>query len=353
MVEKKASDLHIRSGGPAYLRIDGVLYPVGATYTADQVQTLAFSVMAPKPKKVFDERQDCDFSLSGEGGLGRFRFNVFRQKQMMGIVIRHVSNQIPTLEELKLPVQVVQKLAVSKRGIVLVTGTAGSGKSSTLAAMVGYINENRSAHIVTIEDPIEFLHADRKSIITQREVGMDTGSFVEALRSALRQDPDVILLGEMRDLETTQAAMTAAQTGHLVLATIHTIDANQTISRIVDMFPPHQQPQIRIQLADTLKGVISQRLLPSSKGGRIPAIEVLVVTAHIRKLIEENNLVGIVQAMQKGSFYGMQTFNQGMVKLHKDGLVTLENILAAASNPDDVLLAIRGIEQEVESKGGR
>lgn len=346
LVEKKGSDLHIRSQGPSYVRVDGVLVPVeGSHATSKDIEDLSFAAMTPRAKRIFDEKQECDFSISVEG-LGRFRVNAFRQRGMMTMAIRAVSTKIPTLDDLRLPASVIQKLALSSRGMILVTGTTGSGKSSSLAAMVGYINENRTTHIITLEDPIEFLHSDKKSIITQREVGLDSPSFADALKNAMRQNPDVILVGEMRDLETTQAALTAAQTGHLVFGTLHTIDAIQTVTRIVDLFPPHQQAQIRLQLADSLKGVISQRLLPCTKGGRVAAVEVLVVTAHIRKLIEDNSTMGIIQAMQKGSFYGMQTFNQSLVKLYKDGLVKLEDVLAAASNPDDVLLAIRGIEQE-------
>jgi twitching motility protein PilT len=232
---------------------------------------------------------------------------------------------------------------------VLVTGATGAGKSSTLASMVEYINNTRNEHIITIEDPIEFVHTDKKCIISQREIGEDSLTFVDALRMAMRQDPDVIMMGEMRDLETVSSALTAAETGHLVLGTLHTIDAIQSIARVVDLYPPHQQALVRIQLAESLKAVISQRLLPCLRGGRIPAIEVLVVTAHVRQLIQDNSSVGITTAMAKGAFYGMQTFNQALVKLYKDGLVREEEILAAASSPDDVKMALRGIEQEVKT----
>ena len=214
--------------------------------------------------------------------------------------------------------------------------------------MVDYVNETRSEHIITIEDPLEFVHKDKKGIVSQREIGEDTSTYADSLRMAMRQDPDVIMVGEMRDLETTSAAMTAAQTGHLVFATLHTIDAIQTITRIIDLYPPHQQPLIRIQLAETLKAVISQRLLPCTKGGRVPALEILVVTAHVRKLIEDNKGMEIMQACAKGQFYGMQTFNQSLVKLFKDGLVSEADILEAATSPDDVKLALRGIEQEIK-----
>jgi len=347
MVERKGSDLHIRPLGPVFIRVHGQLVTLDGANVADnkEVEAEAQRIMPPRARRIFEEKSDCDFSYALEG-VGRFRFNVFRQRGYYSMVARAVSDKIPTLEELRLPVGVLQKLAQSPRGLILVTGVTGSGKSSTLAAMIGYINANRNAHIITIEDPIEFLHQDDKSIISQREIGMDTVSFVDALRAAMRQNPDVILVGEMRDLETTQAALTAAQTGHLVLSTLHTIDAVQTVNRIIDVFPPHQQAQVRLQLAESLRGVISQRLLPALQGGRVPAVEVMAVTAHVRKMIEDNNSSGMVQAIQKGSFYGMQTFNQALVKLHKDGLAKLEDVLAAATNPDDVMLAIRGISQE-------
>lgn len=350
MVQHKASDLHIRNDGPAYIRIHGVITPVSNSgMSAKDVEKMAFASMSQRLKRIFDEKHEVDFSVEG-GGLGRFRFNVFLQKSAVCVSIRHISANIPTMEQLRLPVETLKKLASNERGLVLVTGVTGAGKTSTLASMIEYINQTMEYHIITIEDPIEFVYKNKKSIISQREIGLDTTTFVSALRSALRQDPDVILVGEMRDLETTQAAITAAETGHLVFGTVHTINAVQTISRIIDLYPSHQQTQIRLQLADTLKGVVSQRLLPCTKGGSIPAVEILINTAHVNKLIMDNNLNSIVHAIQKGAFYGMQSFNHGLVKLHKDGLVKLDDIIASASNPDDVLLAIRGIEQDVDTR---
>ena len=349
MVNKKASDLHIRSSGPAYIRVDGDLAQVAPeVLTPQDVEAILMQIMPARAKRIYQEKGECDFSFQA-GEVARFRVNAFKQRGLLCIAIRFISMRIPTLEELRLPVATVRKIADNGRGLVLVTGITGSGKSSSLAAMVDYINQARAEHIITIEDPIEFVHKDKKCIISQRELGEDTATFPDALRMAMRQDPDVIMMGEMRDLETVSAAMTAAQTGHLVFGTLHTIDAIQTIGRVIDLYPPHQQALVRIQLADTLRAVVSQRLLPCLRGGRVPAIEILVVTAHVRKLIEDNNSVGITQALSKGAFYGMQTFNQSLVKLYKDGLASEEEVLAAASNPDDVKLAMRGIEQEIKT----
>lgn len=346
MVQNNASDLHIRSEAPVYLRIHGKLIPIkDSTMSAKDVESLITPIMNERTKKIFAENHEVDFSYEIEN-LGRFRFNYYLQKSRPAIAIRHIPFNIPTLEDLKLPVQPIKKLLLNTRGLILVTGITGSGKSSTLAAMIEHLNQSQDLHIITIEDPIEFVFKDKKSIISQREVGNDTNSFVDALRVALRQDPDVIMVGEMRDLETTKAAITAAETGHLVLSTMHTINTVQTISRIIDLYPPHQQTQVRLQLSETLKGIISQRLIPCAKGGRIVAVEIMINTPHIKKLIAENNLDAISQAISKGEYYGMQTFNQSLVKIYKSNLATLEDIVQAASNPDDVLLAIKGIEQE-------
>ncbi|NLO91364.1 MAG: PilT/PilU family type 4a pilus ATPase, partial [Elusimicrobia bacterium] len=278
MLQHKASDLHIRSGSRAYVRVDGVVKPVdGSEMTAQEVQQLADSLMDARQTAIFRERKQSDFALD-KGELGRFRCNVFVQRNMPCIAVRHIPNEVPTFAGLNLPAETLKKICGNERGLVLVTGITGSGKTSTLAAMIDSINSEKECHVITIEDPIEFLHKDKCSVISQREVGTDTLSFVESLRGALRQDPDVILVGEMRDLETTQAAVTAAETGHLVFGTVHTTNAYQTISRILDLFPPYQQTQVRLQLAASLKAVVSQRLLPCTGGGRIPAVEILVVS---------------------------------------------------------------------------
>lgn len=351
MVQNNASDLHIKSDSPVHLRINGRLVPVkDSVLTAEQIEELVKPFMTGRIKQIFDENHEVDFSYELEN-MGRFRFNYFLQKLKPSIAIRHIPFKIPSFEELKLPVQPLKKLTSNDRGLILVTGVTGSGKSSTLAAMVEYINQNSDSHIITIEDPIEFSFSDKKSIISQREIGSDTNSFVDALRVALRQDPDVIMVGEMRDLETTKAAITAAETGHLVLSTMHTMNAVQTVSRIIDLYPPHQQTQVRLQLSETLKGIVSQRLLASSKGGRIVAIEIMINTPHIKKLIADNNLDAISQAISKGGYYGMQTFNQSLVNIYKSNLASLDDVLASASNPDDVLLAIKGIEQETKHEG--
>ncbi|MBI5201874.1 MAG: type IV pilus twitching motility protein PilT [Elusimicrobia bacterium] len=348
LLNKKGSDLHIRGDGPAYIRVDGDLEQVSPDIiTSQEVETMLRQVMSPRAAKVFDAKNEVDCSFQA-GEVARFRVNAYRQRQKLCISIRFIPMKIPTMEELKLPVGTVKKIADNSRGLVLVTGITGSGKSSTLAAMIDYINSNRPEHIITVEDPIEFVHKDKKAIISQREIGEDTPSYAEALKMAMRQDPDVILMGEMRDLETVSAALTAAQTGHLVFGTLHTLDAIQSIGRVIDLYPPHQQALVRTQLADSLRAVISQRLLPSLKGGRVPSIEILIVTAHVKKQIEENKSGGITEALTKGGFYGMQTFNQSLVKLYKEGLVSEEEALSAATNPDDVKLAMRGIEQEVK-----
>jgi twitching motility protein PilT len=348
MVKNKASDLHIRSGGPAFVRIVGNIKPVEKSeMTAEQVSTLAYSCMNEKAKKDFENKHEADFSIDDKE-YGRFRLNVFQQRGRICVSARHIPADIPGFEDLNLPSDTLKKISENPRGLVLGTGVTGAGKSSTLAAMIDYVNRLYPRHIITIEDPIEFLHKDKRSIISQREVGIDSESFLTALRAALRQDPDVILLGEMRDHETAKAAITAAETGHLVLATVHTINAVQTISRIIDIFPPHQQNQIRMQLAETLKAVISQRLLNTTGGSRRPAVEILIVTPNVKKLILENNLSDITKAIEKGAYYGMQTFNQSLIGLYKKKLVDLEEVLQAASNPDDVMLAIRGIEQDVK-----
>lgn len=345
MVKTEASDLHLRVGCKPILRINNQLKVVAnqSELTSGDTHTLADELFNDTQRVKYEEMREVDLSYNVEDIAG-FRINVFQQRGMTNIVMRLVPAKVMDFEELNLP-ESLKKIASQNRGLVLVTGTTGCGKSTTLAAMIDYINQNFSKHIVTIEDPIEFLHNDIKSIISQRELGLDTFSYVGALRNVVRQDPDVIFIGEMRDMETMAAALTAAQMGHLVLSTIHTIDAMQTVSRIIDIFPPHQQNQIRIQLADSLCAVISQRLLPrKDKEGMIPAIEVLVATSLVRTFIEDNKISSIPEQMEKGDYYDMRTFNQSLEAIYREGKIELEEAKKAATNPEDLLLRIRGIK---------
>jgi twitching motility protein PilT len=341
-----ASDIHLKSGLPPMFRVDGALVPLkkGERMMPDELQNIAHSIMSPIQKQRFEETREQDLAY-GIAGLGRFRVNVFQQRGTIGIVFRVIPFGVKTAEQLHLP-PVIKKIAQEQRGLVLVTGTTGSGKSTTLAAMIEQINSERTAHIMTIEDPIEFLIRDRRSIVNQREIGVDTHTFSNALRAALRQDPDVILVGEMRDFETIETALTAAETGHLVMSTLHTLDATETINRIISVFPPYQQKQVRMQLATILKAVISQRLVPRADGnGRVPALEVLVSTAFVRECIgDKDRTKEIPEVISKGyTSYGMQTFDQSLMQLVKDDLVTYDEALKHVSNPDDFALRFRGI----------
>ncbi len=345
--EKKASDLHIKVGVPPILRIDGRLTPLETEKRLMQEDTLnlAASIMNPAQKARFNERNELDMAYAVPG-LGRFRVNVFKQRGSIGMVFRMVPAKILNFEELLLP-PVLMKVAQEQRGLILVTGTTGSGKSTTLAAMIDYINTSRTSNIVTIEDPIEFLHRDKKSIVNQREIGSDTQTFGDALRSALRQDPDVILVGEMRDFETISTALTAAETGHLVLSTLHTLDTTETINRIITVFPPYQQKQVRMQLASVIKGIISQRLVARADGkGRVPAVEVMLGTLSIREAIIDDNKTRMIPGIIASGMvhYGMQTFDQSLLGHYKKGLITYEEALMSASNPDDFALKVKGIQ---------
>ena len=327
-------------------RVDGALVPLknGERILPDEMQKLAVGIMNPVQKARFEEYREADLAY-GIPGLGRFRVNVFQQRGTVGIVFRVIPFGVKTIEQLLLP-RVIEKIAMEHRGLVLVTGTTGSGKSTTLAAMIDYINSNRTSHIITIEDPIEFLIRDRRSIVNQREIGVDTQSFSNALRAALRQDPDVILVGEMRDFETIETAITAAETGHLVMSTLHTLDATETINRIISVFPPYQQKQVRLQLGSILRAVVSQRLVPRADGkGRVPALEVMVSTARVRECISDKERTKeLNDAIAKGfTTYGMQTFDQSLMHLVKQDLVTYDEALKHVSNPDDFALRFRGI----------
>src|SRR5437588_3800901 len=341
-----ASDLHLKAGSFPYMRIGGELRPVVDAKPLTQEDTLdmAFSVMSNRQKQRFKEASEVDIAY-GLSGVGRFRANIFQQRGTVGIVLRVIPDVTRTTRSLGLP-PVIDKIADEQRGLILVTGATGSGKSTTLAAMIDRINASRSGHIVTIEDPIEFLHRDKRSFVTQREVDVDTRSFAEALRGALRQDPDVILVGEMRDLDTIETALTAAQTGHLVLSTLHTLDATETIMRVVSSFPSHQQKSVRLQLAGILKAVISMRLVRAASGrGRVPAVEVMVSTALIRDyIVNEEKTYLIREAIAAGtSQYGMQTFDQSLFTLLQSGRITLEEAIRNATNPDEFKMRVSGI----------
>jgi twitching motility protein PilT len=346
-VERKASDLHLKVGAHPILRVDGELIPLVDLKRLMQEDTIAmaFSIMSSRQKEKFKNNYEIDIAYSVPG-LGRFRCNIFQQRGTVGLVCRVIPARILGLRELLLP-PVIEKICEEIRGLVLVTGTTGSGKSTTLAAMIDFINATRSEHIMTIEDPVEFLHRDKKSIVNQRELEVDTRSFASAVRSALRQDPDVILVGEMRDFETVGTALLSAETGHLVLSTLHTVDATETVNRIISVFPPHQQKQIRLQLASVIKAVISLRLLPRADGlGRVPAVEVMVATNYIRDCIENKEKTAFIRdAIKAGtSQYGMQTFDQSLYQLYKSGLITLEEAMRRATNSNEFRLKVEGIQ---------
>jgi twitching motility protein PilT len=320
-----ASDIHLKAGLPPMFRVDGQLVPLkdGKRLPPEEVARMAFGIMNEFQKEKFKQSNEVDLAY-GVPGLGRFRVNVFQQRGTIGAVLRVIPFKIMAIKELMLP-PTLEKMALEERGLILVTGTTGSGKSTTLAAMIDHINATETNHIVTVEDPIEFLIRDKRSIINQREVGVDTMSFSQALKSALRQDPDVILVGEMRDVETIETALHAAETGHLVMSTLHTLDASETINRIISTFPPHQQKQIRIQLGSVLKGVVSQRLVPRADGkGRVAAVEIMKATARIKEMIEDKDRTKeIPDAIAQGfTTYGMQTFDQSLMQLVRQNLVT-------------------------------
>ncbi len=349
--DRGASDLHLKVGSHPVVRVDGRLMPLTAEKRLMQEDTIAmaFSIMSARQKQKFKDNFEIDMAYSVPG-LGRFRCSVFQQRGTVGLVLRVIPVRILTIKELLLP-PVMEVIASERRGLILVTGTTGSGKSTSLAGMIDYINSTRTEHIMTIEDPIEFLHRDKKSLVNQREVEVDTKTFSFALRSALRQDPDVILVGEMRDYETIETALHAAETGHLVLSTLHTLDATETVNRIISVFPPHQQKQIRLQLASVLKAVVSMRLVPRADGkGRVPAVEVLRSTAYIRDCVENKEKTKLIRdAIAAGtSQYGMQTFDQSLFRLYKQELISFEEALRQASNPDEFKLKVAGIHSTAD-----
>jgi twitching motility protein PilT len=341
LVEHEGSDLHVKVGSPPLLRIDGRLRrvqrePLGGEDTG----RIADAIVPSDRAQIFAERGEADFAHS-TSGVGRFRVNVFRQRGTASMVLRRLRFGGPSFEEMGLP-DVIRQLSEEVRGLILVTGPTGSGKTTTLAAMIDYINRTKPAHIVTIEDPIEVLHRDEMSSINQREVGQDTESFLSALRAALRQDPDVILIGEMRDTETVRASLQAAETGHLVLSTLHTVDATETVNRCIDFFPPYQQKQVRLTLAGALRGIVCQRLVPTVDGGRVPTLEVLVNTGRVAERIADADKTSeIHDVIADGGYYGMMTFDQSLLGLVRAGVVSVQEAMEAASSPHDFQLALQ------------
>ena len=354
-VQVGASDLHVKAGSVPIIRLHGELTTLSGEkrLTLEDTANIASTIMNEAQQEAFKKKNEIDISHSIPG-FGRFRCNTFVQRGTIGMVFRVIPTKIPDIEQLYLP-PVLKKIALEPRGLILVTGTTGSGKTTTLASMIEFINLNRTNNIITIEDPIEFLFRDKSSIISQREIGSDTESFSKALRSALRQDPDVILVGEMRDFETIQTALVAAETGHLVLSTLHTVDATETVNRIIAVFPPYQHKQIRMQLASILRAIISMRLVPRADGkGRVPAVEVLIGTSTIKDCVEDPDKTKLIPDFiaQGYTQYGMQTFDQSLFDLYKNGLITYEDALQRATKPDDFVLKIKGIRSTSEWQEG-
>src|SRR5690349_23686583 len=353
MVEREGSDLHVKVGAPPTARLHGQLAPLEGYQPLNSAETEhAFQTIAePRSLAEFEEAGEADFSYA-INGLSRFRVNVFKQRGSISIVCRAIPFEIRSVDELGLP-PVVTKLAEEQRGIILVTGTTGSGKSTTLAAMIDHINRTRTDHIVTLEDPIEYLHPDKNSIVNQREVGSDTESFARAMRRVLRQDPDAILIGEMRDEETVRTALSAAETGHLVLSTVHTLDASETINRIIDFFPPHQQQQARAMIAGTLRGIVSQRLVPTADGkGRVACCEILVMTGRVHDMILDPKLTGqLPEVIAEGAYYGMQTFDQHLLQHLHAGRITMDDAMRVATSPHDFKLMVAAAAKPAETDG--
>ena len=354
-VEKGASDLHLKVGNVPFVRVDGELQPTQfPTLAPSDTEGFGQVLMSDHKKREFEQHSEADLGYT-LAGVGRFRVNVFRQRGVVGLAIRRVRSEIPTFEELRLP-KVMGVLADSPRGLVLITGPTGTGKTTTIASMIGHINSTRRCHVVTIEDPIEVVHDDALSIIQQREIGIDTDSYANALRHVIRQDPDVIFIGEIRDPESALSAIQAAETGHLVISTLHTIDCVETINRILDLFPPQQQREVRTSFAGSLRGIVSQRLVPRADGkGRVPAVEVLVNTGRVfDRIVDPDQTESIIEVIADGDYYGMQTFDQALVKLVKDGLVAEDEARRVSTNPHDFDLALMGTMErrtQIESLG--
>jgi twitching motility protein PilT len=345
MIGMRASDLHLKAGTPPVVRVDGVLYPMDEhPPSAQELREVCDQLLSEEQRQHFATHLEIDFAF-GVSGLARFRANVFLQRGTPAVALRHVPVQVPSIEELKLP-QVVRDLAFSSRGLILVTGRTGAGKSTTLAAMIDTINRTTTRNIISVEDPIEFLHVDRKSYIHQREIGLDTHTFGDGLKYVLRQDPDIILVGEIRDLDTMKTSLMAADTGHLVLSTLHTTDVVQTLQRIISFYPPHQHDEVRLSMAANLTAVVSQRLIPRADGkGRVPAVEVMVSTPTVREYILNPDKIPLLHGIVADGFteYGMQTFDQSVLGLLRDGLITEQEALRNASKPNELMLKLKGI----------
>ncbi|MDY6820044.1 MAG: PilT/PilU family type 4a pilus ATPase [Deferribacterota bacterium] len=345
-LQEKASDIHLKAGKSPVFRLNGTLKTVDTfpRLLPEDTEEILKHIIPEHLKKIFDEKYEADFSV-GFKKLGRFRVNAYKQRGTIALSLRSIPFEVPDIDSLNLP-SIIKKLALENRGLILITGTTGSGKSTTLASMINYINERKSVNIITIEDPIEYLLSDKKSIISQRELGTDTTSFSLSLRQSLRQDPDIILVGEMRDVETVETALMAAETGHLVLSTLHTLDAPETINRIVSLFPPYHQNNIRYQLSSVLKAIVSQRLMPKAGGGgRIPAVEIMVNTEAVKECIVDNTKIKrIKDYIEDGkNIYGSQTFDQSIFEHYKKGLVTFEEAIKWVTSPDNFQLKVSGI----------
>lgn len=353
MVKEDASDLFLKVGVPPAMRIVGRVASLGgAPVTEENMMEIFNEVTDDFGKKRFAEKGEVDVSYEIYG-VGRFRANLFRQRGYIGMVFRHIHAKIPTMEELNLPAEQLKRLALLPRGLILVTGTAGSGKSTSIASMINFVNNTEEKHVITIEDPIEFTFSDNKCVIDQREVGQDTDNFIAALKHAVRQSPDVIFIGEMRDLETMEAAINAAETGHLVFSTLHSLNAMQTVDRILNMFPVHQHDFLQLQLAQLLEGVVSQRLLPTKDGtARMPSVELMCATPTTRELLLHGKTRELYKALKDGSYYGCMTFNQSLKSLLERDLITLEDALHAADNPDELKLDLRGISKDNAARWG-
>ena len=352
MIELKASDIFIKANNTPHFRVDGEIVSVGDVLTADDTERLAYELMNEEQANIFRENNELDsaYTLKSEHGSERYRMNVFRERGNVSMVLRYVRKNPISFGELDLPENILKTLCREQRGLIVVTGPAGSGKTTTLVSMIDYINEIRHAHIVTIEDPIEFLHHDKQSIVNQREVGLDTDSFADALRQVVRQSPDVIMIGEMRDLPTVAAAINAAETGHLVFSSLHTLHPTQTVERMINFYPPYQREEVRMQLSFVLRGIVSLRLVRRSSGeGRLPAVSTMIMTPNMRKLVQDGNLSEIRSAIQSGDYHGMQSFDQALINLYADGVIDLEDALAASDSPADFRLKAKGINTGTEN----